>query len=139
LVNRAVVWYDPTAITAKPSKAEAAMSLYQMKLLGAEAVLRANGFAPEDGPTELERVQRMAEERAILSDAMSETLLDSIIPEELKNKAREQALAMSDPASANALQTALGGELTAPEAGAPSDTIEPTQSNEQAPPTLMEP
>jgi hypothetical protein len=139
LVNRAVVWYDPTAITAKPSKAEAAMSLYQMKLLGAEAVLRANGFAPEDGPTELERVQRMAEERAILSDAMSETLLDSIIPEELKNKAREQALAMSDPASANALQTALGGEPTAPEAGAPSDTIEPTQSNEQAPPTLMEP
>lgn len=139
-VQRAVVWYDPSAITAKPSKAEAAVTLYGMKILGAEAVLRANGFSPEDMPSELERVQRMAEERAILTDAMSETLINSIIPEELKNQAREQALAMSDPASANALQTALGGE---PEAGAGSettgsDTIDPN-SNEQAPPTLMEP
>lgn len=145
IVNRAVVWYDPSAITAKPSKAEAAVTLYQMKIIGAEAVLRANGFSPEDAPTDMERAQRMAEERAMISDAMSETLLSSIIPEELRTQAREQALAMSDPTSANALQTALGGEPVA-EAGAPgepvapaeSDTIEPT-SNEQAPPTLMEP
>jgi hypothetical protein len=139
LVNRVVVWYDPSAITAKPSKAEAAIALYNMKLLGGEAVLRANGFAPEDAPSELERVQRMAEERAAISDAMSETLLNTIIPEDVKNTAREQALAMSDPASANALQTALGGE-PAPAAPEGSDTIEqPTTSNEQAPPTLMEP
>lgn len=138
MVNRAVVWYDPSAITAKPSKAEAAIALYGMKLLGAEAVLRANGFTPEDAPTNLERVQRMAEERAMISDAMSETLLNTIVPDDIKNKAREQALAMSDPSSANALQTALGGE-PAPAAPGGSDTIEPTQSNEQAPPTLMEP
>ena len=143
-VNRAVVWYDPSQITAKPSKAEAAVTLYQMKLLGSEAVLRANGFTPADAPTELERVQRMAEERAILSDAISETLLKSIIPEDMRNAARETALANSDPASANALQTALGGEPVA-EAGAEAGTEvpseeEPTQSsNEQAPPTLMEP
>lgn len=140
IVNRACVWYDPSNITAKPSKAEAAVSLYGMKVLSAEALLRANGFGPEDMPSGLERVQRMAEERAVLSDAMSETLLDSIIPEELKNQARQQALANSDPASANALTNALGGE---PAAGAGpettgSDTIEPT-TNEQAPPTLMEP
>lgn len=139
VVNRAVVWYDPSAITAKPSKAEAAVTLYGMKLLGAEAVLRANGFTPADAPTEMERIQRMAEERAVLSDAMSETLLNSIVPEELQNKAREQALAASDPESANALTNALGGEPAAGGAPAPSDTIEPTQSNEQAPPTLMEP
>ena len=138
IVNRAVVWYDPTAITAKPSKAEAAVSLYQMKILGQEAVLRANGFAPEDAPTPLERVQRMAEERANISDAMSETLIDSIIPEEMKQEARQKALEMSDPASANALQDAVGGEA-APAAGAPSDTIEQPASNVQAPPTLMEP
>jgi len=139
VVNRAVVWYDPSAITAKPSKAEAAVTLYQMKILGQEAVLRANGFTPQDAPTDLERVQRIAEERAILSDAMSETLLDSIIPEEMKKAARDKALALSDPASANALQNAVGGEA-APAAGAPSDTIEqPATSNEQAPPTLMEP
>lgn len=141
IVSRAVVWYDPSAITAKPSKAEAAVTLYNMKIIGAEAVLRANGFSTEDAPSEMERVQRMAEERAIISDAMSETLLGSIIPEELKNQAREQALANSDPASANALQNAIGGEPTAeavPGEAPTSDTIEQT-SNEQAPPTLMEP
>jgi hypothetical protein len=139
LVNRVVVWYDSTAITAKPSKAEAAQALYGMKLISGAAVLRANGFAPEDAPSSLEKVQRMAEERAMISDAMSETLLNTIIPDDVKNDAREAALAMSDPASANALQDALGGE-PAPDAGAaPSDTMEPAQSNEQAPPTLMEP
>jgi hypothetical protein len=139
LVSRAVVWYDPSAITAKPSKAEAAMTLYGMKLLGSAAVLRANGFTPEDAPSDLERVQRMAEERAMISDAMSETLLNTIIPEDIKKNARDAALAVSDPASANALQQAVGGEPVAPEAGASSDTIEPTATNEQAPPTLMEP
>jgi hypothetical protein len=146
IVSRAVVWYDPSAITAKPSKAEASVTLYDKKIIGAEAVLRANGFSPEDAPTDLERVQRMAEERAVLSDAMSETLINTIVPEEIRNQAREQALAQSDPSSANALQTAIGGEPVAeagapasPEAPAGSDTIEPTPSNEQAPPTLMEP
>jgi hypothetical protein len=146
IVNRAVVWYDPSEITAKPSRAEASVTLYDKKIIGAEAVLRANGFTPADAPTDLERVQRMAEERAILSDAMSETLLNTIIPQDIQDKSREQALAQSDPASANALQTAIGGDPAAeagapagPEAPAGSDTIEPTTSNEQAPPTLMEP
>ena len=145
VVNRAVVWYDPSEITAKPSRAEASVTLYDKKIISAEAVLRANGFTPADAPSDLERAQRMAEERAVLSDAMSETLLNTIIPEDLRNQAREQALAQSDPASANALQTALGGDPAA-EAGTPaepvapagSDTMEQT-SNEQAPPTLMEP
>lgn len=145
IVNRAVVWYDPSAITAKPSKAEAAVTLYGLKVLGIEAVLRAHGFTPQDAPTDLERAQRMAEERAIISDAMSETLLNSFIPEDLKNAAKQQALASSDPASANALQNAVGGDpaapgaTPAPPAGAESDTIEPTATSEQAPPTLMEP
>lgn len=138
VVNRAVIWYDPSAITAKPSKAEAAVTLYGLKVLSSDALLRANGFSPEDAPTDLERAQRMAEERAVISDAMSETLLNSIIPEDMKNKAREDALAASDPASANALTDALGGEQPAPEEAPASDTIEQT-SNEQAPPTLMEP
>jgi hypothetical protein len=138
VVNRAVVWYDPSAITAKPSKAEAAVTLYGMKAISQNALRRANGFTDSDAPSELERAQRMAEERAMISDAMSETLMNSIIPEELKNEAREQALALSDPESANALQTALGGE-PAPAAPEGSDTMEQTPSNEQAPPTLMEP
>lgn len=143
MVSRAVVWYDPSAITAKPSKAEAAVTLYQMKLLGAEAVLRANGFAPEDGPSDLERVQRMAEERAILSDQMSETLLGTILPDDLKQSSRQEALANSDAASANALQNAVGGGDGQPAGGVPapdgtSDTMG-QESSTPAPPTLINP
>jgi hypothetical protein len=132
------VWYDPSAITAKPSKAEAAVTLYNLKAISQATLRRANGFTDSDAPTELERAQRMAEERAMISDAMSETLMNSIIPEDMKNQAREQALALSDPESANALQTALGGE-PAPAAPEGSDTMEPTPNESQAPPTLMEP
>lgn len=138
LVSRAVVWYDPTAITAKPSKAEASLTLYQMKLLGADAVRRANGFAPGDGPTELERVQRLAEERAIIPDGLSETLLDTLLPEDLKQASRENALANSDPESANALNQALGGEAPAGEE-ITEDTTGAETPETQAPPTLMEP
>lgn len=138
IVNRATVWYDPSAITAKPSKAEGAVTLYNLKAISQSALRRANGFKDSDAPSDLERAQRMAEERAAISDAMSETLMNSIIPEDMRKQAKEQALAMSDPASANALQQAVGGE-PAPAAPGGSDTMESTQSNEQAPPTLMEP
>lgn len=162
IVNRAVIWYDPASITAKPSKAEAAVTLYGLKAISAEALRRSNGFTEGDKPTELERVQRIAEDRAILSDAMSETLLNTMVPEDIKNAARQSALAMSDPASANALQTALDPAaandstgatppptLESPDSSATpaasdsgdqaaSDTIDPMQ-NDKAPLTLMEP
>jgi hypothetical protein len=139
LVQRATIWYDPSAITAKPSKAEAAVTLFDKNAISLQALRRANGFSESDAPSDLENVQRLAYGRAILSDALSETLLDTMVPEEVKEAARTKQLATSDPASANALSTALGGD---PNAAAPAgpDTIDPAQSNDaQSPPTLMEP
>lgn len=139
IVNRAVVWYDPGAITAKPSKAESSVTLYGLKAISMDALRRANGFSDADAPSGLERAQRLAEERGILTDAMSETLLNTIVPEDLREQARQDALAMSNPQDANALQTALGGEQPAEAEPVSSDTMEQSQSNVQAPPTLMEP
>lgn len=141
LVQRATIWYDPSAITAKPSKAEASVTLFEKNAISLQALRRANGFSESDAPSELERVQRLAYDRAVLSDALSESLLDTMVPEEVKEAARAQQLATSDPASANALSQALGGD---PNAAAPApagtDTIDPAQSNDvQSPPTLMEP
>jgi hypothetical protein len=141
LVQRATIWYDPSAITAKPSKAEAAVTLFDKNAISLQALRRANGFSESDAPSELERVQRLAYDRAVLSDALSESLLDTMVPEEVKEAARQQQLATSDPASANALNQALGGD---PNAAAPApagtDTIDQAQSNDtQSPPTLMEP
>ncbi|UDL16763.1 portal protein [Arthrobacter phage Atuin] len=138
LVQRATIWYDPSAITAKPSKAEAATILFDKNAISLQALRRANGFSESDAPSELERVQRLAYERAVLSDALSESLLDTMVPEEVKEAARQQQLATSDPASANALSQALGGDPNAAPAPAGTDTMNPAQ-NVQSPPTLMEP
>ena len=140
LVQRATIWYDPSAITAKPSKAEAAVTLYDKKAISLQALRRANGFSESDAPSDLERVQRLAEERAVLSDALSESLLDTMVPEEVKEQARQQQLATSDPASANALNQALGGDPAAAGApAAPAGAPAAPASDVQAPPTLMEP
>ena len=141
LVSRATIWYDPSAITAKPSKAEAAVTLYDKKAISLQALRRANGFSESDAPSDLERVQRLAEERAVLSDALSESLLDTMVPDEVKEAARQQQLATSDPASANALSQALGGDPNAaPVAADPNAPAAPAaDSTVTSPPTLMEP
>lgn len=130
LVNRAVVWYDPTAITAKPSRAEASLPLYDKRAISLAALRRANGFAEEDAPTNLETAQRLAIERGLLDEQTSATLFNTIIPEDLQKKSREDALANSDEASVQSLEDAI-----TPEEGAPTE--EPSEP--PAPPTLMEP
>lgn len=136
LVNRAVVWYDPSSITAKPSKAEAAVTLYGLNAISLAALRRANGFSEGDAPSNLERSQRLAIDRGLLDEQTSATLFNTIIPEELQAKARQDALATSDPSSANALI-----EATSPTGDDPEAPQEPTEapSNVIAPPTLMEP
>lgn len=140
LVSRAVVWYDPSQITAKPSKAEAAVTLYGMGAISLETLRRTNGFSEGDAPTDLEKAQRLAIDRGLLDEQTSAMLFNTIIPQDIQDAAREANLAISAPDDANALSNALGGEAAAPE-GAPveGETEAPAQSTEQAPPTLMEP
>lgn len=135
-VNRVVVWYDPSAITAKPSKAEASVTLYGIGAVSLDAVRRANGFSDSDAPDDLERLQRFAMERGMLNEATTELAVDSILPEGFKEDLRQKQLANSDPAAVESLGDALGGTDFEPLPG--SDTIDPETPTE-APPTLLEP
>lgn len=135
IVNRAVVWYDPSAITAKPSKAEAAVILYGLGAVSLETVRRAHGFSASDAPTELERLQRFGMEKGMLNEATTEMVINTLIPEELQAQLRTNQLAASDPEAVEALDDALGD--TDFEPLAPSDTVE-TDPN-ATPPTLLEP
>lgn len=135
-VNKVVVWYDPSAITAKPSKAEASVTLYGIGALSLDAVRRANGFSDSDAPDELERLQRFAMEKGMLNEATTEMAVDSILPEGFKEELRKKQLANSDPAAVESLGDALGGTDFEPLPG--SDTIEPETPTE-APSTLLEP
>lgn len=133
-INKTVIWYDPSAITAKPSKAEAATTGYGIGAVSKAAWRRYNGFAESDAPSELEVAQRFANERGALSETLTEALVKTMVPAHILEQNRQDALGESDPASANALGEALGtgpvtgeapveGEALAVEEEAPSNPV----------------
>lgn len=113
VVSRMVVWYDPSAITAKPSKAEAANFGIENNILAGSAWRAANGFSESDKPTEDDISQNLVVDKLILSEQMSERLLDRLLPDTMKS-IREETLSTSNPGSVEDLNSALG---LAPEAG----------------------
>jgi hypothetical protein len=93
-ISRIVIWYDPSAITTKPSKAEAADSGFQHHAISAKAWRRAHGFHESDAPSELEVAQRLAIDRGMLSEPITEAILKTIIPD-LLAQVQAQQLAQS--------------------------------------------
>lgn len=108
-----VLWYDPSAITTKPSKAQSATEGYNMHLLSGDAWRRAHGFSASDSATELETGQRLAVERGLLSESVTEALLATLMPE-LMASVRQHEIAQS-PDGADLIE-ALDGD-TIPDVG----------------------
>lgn len=134
VVSRCVVWYDPSAITAKPSRAEAATTGYGLGAVSLDAWRRANGFSDADAPSELERLQRFGMEKGMLNEATTEMVVNTLIPAEMQEKLRESQLGNSDPNAVQALDEVLGGTDMEP-----LPTAAPTEAPTEAPPTLLEP
>lgn len=142
IIQRTVIWFDPSAITSKPSKAESAVLLYDKQVISADALRRAHGFAASDAPTQLEIAQRLAVAKGLLSQPLSEKLIATLIPD-LMGDLRKQELQQSDPNSASALNQALtSGPSTPsddekPQEPAGPDTID--TSSKTPPTSLLEP
>ena len=94
VVSRLVVWYDPSAITTKPSKAEAATIGYEHRIISGAAWRRENGFAESDAPTPEENGIRTAFERGLLSEPMTEMLFRLAMPE-IMQQVKQQAVEQS--------------------------------------------
>lgn len=108
VANKLVVWYDPSSITSKPSKSEAANFGIENDLVSDYAWRAANGFAESDAPDEKQYARKILTSKLVLSDpALQANLLDLVLPT-LMNASRETSLGNSDPASAGALGDALG-------------------------------
>lgn len=143
IVARVTVWYDPAAITAKPDKASAATEGFNANNISGAAWRRENGFSETDAPTQLELAQKMAISKGLLSEPITEALLNTLIPDIL-GKVRAQSMSNTDPASATALDQVLDpnaaaepvAESASPEAE--SDTISP-EDNASPPPELINP
>lgn len=89
-IANVVLWYDPSAITTKPSKAEAADRGYQNRTLSAKAWRKANGFVETDAPSELEIAQRLAVDKGLLSEPVTEAILRTLIPTLLERVRQDQ-------------------------------------------------
>lgn len=128
IAKRMIVWYDPSAITAKPSKSEAANFGVEQNLVSASAWRAANGFSETDAPSEQELGQKMLLQKLVLDPVLANTLLKVVFPD-LMSQSREESLGAMDPDSVSQLTDALSG---APGAVAdPTSLLEPdTPSNQ---------
>lgn len=107
-IERVVVWFDPSPVSTKPDKATAATTGYELETISAEAWRRSNGFSETDKPDGLERLQRLAIKKGLVSELVTETLLRSIHPD-LFDQIQALAQEQTDPATQAAVQDAVGG------------------------------
>lgn len=143
IVSRVTIWYDPAAITAKPDKASAATTGFEKDMVSSAAWRRENGFSETDAPTQLELAQKMAIAKGLLSEPITEALLNTIIPDILQ-QVRKDAMAATDPASAGALEEVLTSEnepadpaVTPDELEEPAPADSSSSPSSEAPPTEL--
>jgi len=130
-ISRVTIWYDPSAITTKLDKATAASQGYEMGIISEETWRRSNGFSDSDAPTGLEKIQRMAQTKGIINDAVVEAALRTIAPE-LFDRVREASQEQTDPETQDAVQDVLDG--------APDENFaQPDDESPEPPAGLIEP
>lgn len=75
-VERYVVWFSSAELTQRPNKGPEAQAMWDRGALSNAAMLRANGFSPEDAPTPLEHAQWI-KERLILANPGAADLVNT--------------------------------------------------------------
>lgn len=131
-VARVVFWYDPSAITTKPDKATAATTGYENKIISAEAWRRAHGFSESDAPSGIEILQRLAQDKGLLSEVIVEAALKTIAPD-LFEQVRAASIEETDPETQAAVSEALGGAENTQPAQADETTSEEQATSGEAP------
>ena len=128
-LNRLVVWYDPSAIAARPDRETSSRTGLENKVLSAAAWRRANGFSDNDAPTQTELAQRLAMDRGTLSDPVTEAILRTLIPDILDNiKAQDLSQSGDTPQIQQVLQEANPDSTSTPQAPESLDLAEPTEA-----------
>jgi hypothetical protein len=127
IARKSTLWYDPSAITTKPSKSESASEGFDKGIISEAAWRRSHGFPEADAPTQNEKAWRLAQQQGLISEPIMEALIKFNIPELYELARNAEMAANTAPEDQAALNTALGGE----EESAPSDIIE-TNDNETA-------
>ena len=146
-VSMVTLWFDPSAIASKPSLAEAANEGYDRHLISSQSWRRTMGFSHSDRPSETELAQRLALERGLLSEQVTEAVLRRLLPgvmEELRQNsmtpagAQLEGLLNPEPQSEDSLIEEPNNMDSTIQLGAPDRNSE-NRVNQQAPSQLLEP
>lgn len=81
VIDRMVVWFDPSDIVTRPDRSQAANEGYDRNILSAEAWRSSRGFNDHDAPDAKELLIKMAMERTQIPPDMAALLIESILPE----------------------------------------------------------
>ena len=80
ILNRLLVWFDPSAIVTRPDKSTAANEGYDRNILSAQAWRVARGFSEYDAPTEDELLEKMALTRTQIPPDIAAALIERLAP-----------------------------------------------------------
>jgi hypothetical protein len=99
IVNKTVVWYDPSEVVVKPDRSEDADKGYGRMLISASTWRRSHGFSDKDAPTDDELALRIALSGSV---APSTTLdfLRQIAPDLVTEAERLAQASFGDPSLA---------------------------------------
>ena len=80
IINKCVVWYDPSTVISRPDRSQAANDGYDRKVLSAKAWRAARGFTELDAPDDDEIIRRLALEKAMIAPEMATVLVEALNP-----------------------------------------------------------
>ena len=106
VAKRITIWYDPSSITAKPSKSEAANFGIENRLVSPSAWRAAHGFSETDAPDENWIAEELLVSKLALDPQLAQNLLKMVFPS-LVEASREESFDQMDPESVDALGEAL--------------------------------
>jgi hypothetical protein len=125
IIDRFVVWYNPSAIVTRPDRSSSADTGLSNKSIGHKAWRRAHGYSEHDAPTPEELLLDLAIQRAVIPPDMSPALIEMINPEFFAKARAEGQDAAGIPADvAQLLEGGTATETPAP-AEAPAPAAEP--------------
>lgn len=123
IIEKIVVWYNPSAIMAKPTKSQAANFGYENHIISGAAWRDANGFTATDQPSQTETGRRLLIEKIVMDPALTNALISKILPE-LMESSRAESSADRDPDAMAAFDAAMAGTTPTPVSGDPNDAVQ---------------
>lgn len=94
ILNRMIIWFDPSEIVTRPDKSTAANEGYDRNILSGKAWRVARGFSEYDKPSDDELLTKMALERTQIPPDIAAALIERISPEffaSLREEGQEEA------------------------------------------------